>query len=88
MHNLELITEGLKRLNENQDTMLEKLNAIHIQTTQTNGRVTAVEKENAAIWRETSKIWKVLKYGGIVLAVILLVLVSKGIISPSDLPKP
>ena len=81
MHNLELITEGLKRLNENQDEMLTKLNEIHIQTTQTNGRVTAVEKETATIW-------KVLKYGGLVLAVVLLILVSKGIISPSDLPKP
>ncbi len=77
MHNLELITEGLKRLNESQDTMLEKLNDIHVQTTKTNGRLTAVEKETATIW-------KVLKYSGAILAVVVLVLVAKGIL-PIDL---
>lgn len=79
MSNLELITEGMKRLNDNQDAMLDKLNAIHIQTTQTNGRVTAVEKE-------TAMIWKVLKPCCIVLAVIVLVMIARGILKIEQIP--
>lgn len=77
MIHIEQVADGVKRIEESQEKMLDKLESIHIETVKTNGRVTALEKTAKIMWG----LW------GIAF-VILLVLVSKGIISPSDLPKP
>jgi len=79
VYNLEEIKDNLERINTKQDEMFEKISAIHIQTTQTNGRVTAIE-------RETSAIWKVLTGVGFVLAIVVAVLLTRGIITVDQLP--
>lgn len=81
MIHLEQLAADTARIAETQDKMLEKLGKIHDETVKTNGRVTALEKE-------TSRMWSVIKWGFIIGGFVVLVLVAKGIVSPSDIPHP
>lgn len=77
MIHIEQVADGVERIEKTQDRIVEKLDKIHDETIKTNGRVTALEKSTKIMWG----LWAFA-------FVVLLVLVSKGIISPSDLPKP
>lgn len=70
---MEQIIKQLDRIEQNQDALLEKVEAVRIEAAKTNGRVTANEKE-------ISKLWKVVGYGGGILLIVVLVLVARGIL--------
>jgi hypothetical protein len=81
MIHLEQLAADTARIAETQDKMMEKLGKIHDETLKTNGRVTALEKE-------TSRLWGFVKWGFIIGGAVVLILVAKGIVSPSDIPHP
>ncbi len=81
MLHLEQLAESMARMEASQEKSLEMLLEIKVETTKTNGRVTALEKDN-------SRLWGFVKWGFVVGGVVLLILVAKGIVSPTDIPHP
>lgn len=64
-----------------QEEALDKLEAIRVEAVRTNGRVYANEKE-------INKLWKVTIFGGGLIALVVLALVARGILTVEQLPIP
>ena len=62
----------------------EKIDKIYDEARKTNGRVIVLEGVSNGYSEEFKRVWKILKFSGTILAIMILYLVGKGIL-PHDL---